>query len=103
MCPTSTDTTQEELSEAMAWFGKYERLVTRMFHAFIPSSEQLDFLSGCIIGPGSKYSFFVYFERGSCQANIAYLTMGSYHPLGARPTHRTRREPPIHPDPWGFG
>lgn len=40
------DKTQEELSEALAPFGKYERSVTREFLAFLTPLEQLGFLNG---------------------------------------------------------
>lgn len=52
-------TTLGEISEALAQFGKYERMVMRMFSFaishFLPDSSSL--------GPDSKYAFFMYSSK----------------------------------------
>ena len=58
------DATQEELSEEVAPFRKYERLIMRVPFSPFHFLEQLGLLSRLIIiGPDSKYAFFVYSIR----------------------------------------
>jgi hypothetical protein len=86
---------QEELLQAMVQFGKWSCVCS------LPSPlQEVVFLSGLIIGPSSKYAFFVYLNED----RVDQALMGSYHPLGAEPTHRMHQEPPVRFCPltlWG--
>jgi prepilin-type processing-associated H-X9-DG protein len=85
-------TTLGEISEALAQFGKYERMVMRMFSfAMIP--HFLPLLSELvIIRPRFKIRIFYIFEQGSCGGTIACSPTDPYHPPRASPAHRKLRE-----------
>lgn len=62
----------------------------RMFPYLPHSLEQLEFLSGLIIGPGSNYALFVYSDEDRVEkiSRVHQATpTGSHHPPGAKPTH----------------
>jgi hypothetical protein len=52
------------------------------------SLKQLSFLSGLILGPESKYAFFIYLNESYVE-QIEYSLASSYHGPGANSAHRT--------------
>ena len=96
------DVTQEELSEEVAPFRKYERLIMRVSFSPFHFLEHLGFLSRLIIiGPDSKYAFFVYSYKDRVEQILRIHQRNFHHRPGAKPMHRTYRDSSIRHCPLG--